>query len=110
MTLLHGLKQGVRVKLNCPLALLLALSQQEALHLHIPENLLATFFIVIQLTPFLYAAGVTLKKIRIENTPLKLGSITTSTPAFLHHGAVAGQLFQSNPGNPLPTNPKPLVN
>ncbi|MFB3886967.1 MAG: hypothetical protein ACE144_17210 [Thermodesulfobacteriota bacterium] len=51
-------------KLSCPLALLLAFSrqtQQEALHLHIAENLLATFLIVIQLTP------LPLEIIQIEN-------------------------------------------
>ena len=78
--------------------------------MHIPENLLATFLIVIHFTPFPFATGVTLKKIRIENIPLKFGSITTSTPAFLYHGAVTGQFFQSNSRNPVPTNPEPLIN
>lgn len=80
------------------------------MHLHIVESLLATFLIVIQLTPFPYAPGITLKNIRGKNTPFEFSSVTASAPAFLQHGTVTTQFFQLNPGNSLPTNSEPLIN
>jgi hypothetical protein len=60
------------------------------LHLHIPENFLVTFLIVIPFTSFQHPSGITLKKIRLKNIPLESSSKTATAPAFLDLGAVAG--------------------
>jgi hypothetical protein len=58
--------------------------------LHIPENFLVTFLIVIPFTSFQDPSGITLKKIRLKKIPLELSSKTTTAPAFFNLRAVAG--------------------
>jgi hypothetical protein len=58
--------------------------------LHIPENFLVTFLILIPFTPFQHPSGITLKKIRLKNIPLELSSKTAPAPAFFNLGAVTG--------------------
>ena len=41
-------------------------TQQDALHLQIPENLLATFLILIKFTSFQHPPGIALKKIWLK--------------------------------------------
>jgi hypothetical protein len=57
--------------------------------LHIAENFLVTFLILISFTSLHYPSGITLKKVRLENIPLEFGSITASAPAFSQNRAVA---------------------
>jgi hypothetical protein len=55
--------------------------------LHIPENFLVTFLIVIPFTSFQHSSGITLKKIRLKNIPLEFSSKPATTPAFFNLGA-----------------------
>jgi hypothetical protein len=64
--------------------------QQDALHLQIPENFLTTFLIVILLTSLQNPSGVTLKRVRLQQPPMNLGSITAPSPASFDFGTVAG--------------------
>jgi hypothetical protein len=85
----------VRVKPHCPLALLLAFSSDStgSFTFAHSKKLPGYFFDGHPAHPLSLRHERYIKKIRIENISLKYGSITTSTSAFLHCGAVMTPLF-----------------
>jgi hypothetical protein len=78
--------------------------------LHIPENFLVTFLILILFTSFQHPSGITLKKIRLKDIPVEFGSKTATAPAFLDLRAVASKFFQFDSRDPVPATPEPFIN
>jgi len=83
--------------------------QQDALHLQSPENLLATFLMVMRFTSSQDVSGVTLKKIRTEAVALKLCPVTAPAPTIFDLRTIARQISKGDPRNSCPARSESLL-